>query len=119
MIRFTESEISEMRMMYKQAKYPAKQIGILADMYVCTKREIIQALDMPVKKRQYIKWTPKLDEWLLELQSDGKSAREIAELIGTTEERIYRRSLKLRAEAKNPPAAQEAASGNKINTFLV
>jgi len=114
-VHLTDSDISEIRMMYRQAKDRRKQIGILADMYACTKREIKQVLDLPTteqrRKRQFIRWTPKLDKRLLELQSEGKTNFEIAELMGTTEGSICKRAFRLQAKAKNPPTAREAASG--------
>jgi len=123
MIHLTDNDISYIRTMYKQAKDPQKQIDILADMYVCTKDEIRQVLGLPIvertRRQQYTKWTPKLDNLLLELQRDGKTNCEIAELIGTTEGSVCKRALRLRAKAKKPPATREAASDKKINTFSV
>ncbi len=52
------------------------------------------------QKRQYIKWTPKLDNLLLELQKDGKTSREIAELMGTTRESVRQRMNRLREKAE-------------------
>ncbi len=105
MIHLTDSDISYIRMMYKQAKDPHKQIGVLADMYVCTKNEIRQLLGLPIVERkhrqQHVKWTPKLDNLLLELQKDGKTNREIAELIGTTIKSVQQRSYRLQTKAKN------------------
>ncbi len=101
-IHLTDSDIAEIRTMYKQAKDPQKRIGILADMYVCMKDEIKQVLGLTIadqrRKRQYIKWTPKLDKQLLELQSEGKTNCEIAEMIGTTEGSVSKRALRLRAK---------------------
>ncbi len=117
MRRFTDSDVSYIRMMYRQAKDPQKQIGILADLYVCTKNDIRKVLGLPDveqrQKRQYIRWTPKLDNWLLELRRDGKTSREIAELMGITKENVRQRAFRLRAEEKNPPAAWKAASGKR------
>ncbi len=112
MRRFTDSDISEIRMMYKQAKDPGKQIVILADMYVCTKNDIRKALGLPAveqrQKRQYIKWTPKLDNWLLELRRDGKTSREIAELMGVTPNNVKQREFRLRAKAEKAACNTES-----------
>ncbi len=45
---FTDSDIAEIRAMYKQAKHPEKQITVLADMYVCTKNDIRKALGLTI-----------------------------------------------------------------------
>lgn len=42
---FTESEKSDICMMYRQAKYPDVQIEILADLYDCTKKDILRVLN--------------------------------------------------------------------------
>lgn len=42
---FTESEKSDICMMYRQAKYPDVQIEILADLYDCTKKDIMRVLN--------------------------------------------------------------------------
>ncbi len=87
-IRFTDSDISEIRMMYRQAKNPQKQIGILSDMYICTKDEIKKVLDLPTIQQYCIKWTPQMDKQLLGFKSEGKTNREIAELMGRTEKSV-------------------------------
>ena len=43
---FTDAEIGEIRMSYKQAKKPAEQIGILADLYACAKDDISRVLEI-------------------------------------------------------------------------
>ncbi len=112
MIHLTDSDISYIRTMYKQAKDPQKQIDILADMYVCTKDEIRQLLGLPIvertRRQQYTKWTPKLDNLLLELQEDGKTSREIAELIGTTEGSVSKRAFRLRTKAEKSACSTES-----------
>ncbi len=100
MIHLTDSDISEIRMMYRQAKYPEEQIGILADMYVCTKNDIRKALGLQTEKRQHIIWTPKMDEQMLRLRSEGKTNREIAGLMGTTRESVRQRANRLREKAE-------------------
>lgn len=42
---FTESEKSDICMMYRQAKYPDVQIEILADLYDCAKKDIMRVLN--------------------------------------------------------------------------
>ena len=44
MREFNKDEISEIRTMYRSAKNPKAQIGILAQLYLCEKEEIIQVL---------------------------------------------------------------------------
>lgn len=48
---FTQEELVDIRMVYRQAKSPGAAIGILADMYLCGKDDIRRALEMPVVKR--------------------------------------------------------------------
>ena len=40
----TKEQIGEIRIAYRDAKDPKKQIGILADLYACDKAEILQVL---------------------------------------------------------------------------
>lgn len=40
----TKEQIGEIRIAYRDAKNPKKQIGILADLYACDKAEILQVL---------------------------------------------------------------------------
>ncbi len=100
MIHLTDNDISEIRMMHRQAKYPEEQIGILADMYVCTKNDIRKVLGLPTEKRQHIIWTPQMDRQMLRLKSEGKTNREIAELIGTTRESVRQRGYRLQAKTE-------------------
>ncbi len=100
MIHITDSDISEIRMMYRQAKYPEEQIGILADMYLCTKNDIRKVLGLPTTERQRVIWTSQMDRQMLRLRSEGKTNREIAELIGTTRESVRQRGYRLQAKAE-------------------
>ncbi len=100
MTHLTESDIGEIRVMYKQAKDPGQQIGILADLYLCTRKEIKQVLDLPIVERRYIRWTPQMDKQLLKLKSEGRKNREIAELMGITEASAQGRTRVLRAKAR-------------------
>lgn len=45
-MEFTPEQEREIRASYKDAKNPEKQIGILADLYVCKKEDIIEVLRM-------------------------------------------------------------------------
>ncbi len=100
MIRFTDNDISYIRMMYRQSKDPRKQIGILADMYICTKGDIGKALGLPIAERKNIRWSPQMDERMLRLKSEGKTNHEIAVLMGTTRESVRQRANRLRAKAE-------------------
>ncbi len=100
MMHLTDNDISEIRMIYRQAKDPQKQIIILADMYVCTKNDIRKALGLPTTERQSVRWTPAMDERMLRLRSEGKTNREIAELMGTTRESVRQRMNRLREKAE-------------------
>ncbi len=100
MIRLTDSDIAYIHMMYRQAKNPQKQIDILADMYVCAKNDIRKALGLPTEKRQHIIWTLSMDERMLRLRSEGKTNREIAELMGTTRESVRQRARRLQAKTE-------------------
>lgn len=58
----TKEQIGEIRIAYRDAKDPKKQIGILADLYACDKAEILQVLgieDAPPQAPPADKPTPK------------------------------------------------------------
>lgn len=50
---FTDAEIGEIRTTYRQAKRPAEQIGILADLYACKKEDICQVLEVAVAPQKH------------------------------------------------------------------
>lgn len=89
---------------YRQAADPKNQIKILADLNVCTPREIEEVLraegvDLPATRM--VKWTVQEEDQLRRLAAEGKSASEIAKLVGRTHKAVEQKLSKLHISLRN------------------
>ena len=123
-IWMTEGEICAS---YRQAKDPKEQIGILADLNLCTGREIKEILHKnglfplrrekaaiePEKERKKNmngrKWTLEEVEYMLAKRKAGVPLGEIAADLGRTETAVNGKLQKLREEGMK--IAEELAAG--------
>lgn len=81
---FTSAETSEIRTAYRQAKKPAEQIGILADLYACAKEDICQVLGINAPKKAKRKSYDQAvrDQVVKAILVDGESQAAAAERFG-------------------------------------
>lgn len=82
---FTDAEIGEIRMSYKQAKKPAEQIGILADLYACAKDDISRVLEIattPKKAKRKSYDQAVRDQVVKAVLLDGETQQAVAERFG-------------------------------------
>ena len=89
---------------YRQAADPKNQIKILTDLNVCTPREIEEVLraegiDLPATRMA--KWTVQEEDQLRRLAAEGKSASEIAKLVGRTHKAVEQKLSKLHISLRN------------------
>ena len=54
-MEFTQEQKDEIRASYKDAKNPEKQISILADLYDCTKNDIMQLLEIYTPSKRVVR----------------------------------------------------------------
>ena len=97
---------------YRQAADPKNQIKILADLNVCTPREIEEVLraegiDLPATRMA--KWTVQEEDQLRRLAAEGKSASEIAKLVGRTHKAVEQKLSKLHISLRNQQPVMKKA----------
>ena len=85
---FTQEERSDIQTSYNSAKNQDKQIGILAELYACSKNDIRNALHLPLehapnKKRSISKYDPETKKAVLKaILLDKEPRAEVAERFG-------------------------------------
>lgn len=115
-MQMTEQEIIAS---YKGAKDKSKQIGILAELNGCGWEEIADTLKaggiefQPKKKRaQGAPWSQEEKEAVLRMREEGKSYREIGELLGREESAI--RACANRLDSKKPARQKTSAPAVEV-----
>lgn len=125
----TKEQVGEIRIAYRDAKDPKKQIGILADLYACEKAEIRQVLgiedapsqgppaDQPTPKKRVVKSYDQAvrDQLTKAVLLDGESTAAACERLGVpagTAAKWLADARKKQAEflaydPKSEPAAKE------------
>ena len=101
---------------YRSALDKKAQIKILADLNVCKVQDIRELLiehgeDLPEVRRdlRVLKWTVQEETQLRQLAAEGKSAPEIAELMGRTRKSIEQKLSKMHISLRNQqPAIKKA-----------
>lgn len=93
---------------YRSALDKKAQIKILADLNVCKVQDIRELLiehgeDLPEVRRdlRVLKWTVQEETQLRQLAVEGKSAAEIAELMGRTRKSIEQKLSKMHISLRN------------------
>lgn len=109
---FSPDELAEIRDSYRLAANPAKQVGILADLYACAPQDIQQALGLPVtshdakpaasrRKKQTcgsrVRWQPEQVARLCELYESGYKLVDIADMLGVPLERVKKKVFNMGA----------------------
>ena len=94
---------------YRSALDKKAQIKILADLNVCKVQDIRELLiehgeDLPEVRRdlRVLKWTVQEETQLRQLAAEGKSAPEIAELMGRTRKSIEQKLSKMHISLRQP-----------------
>lgn len=134
---FLPDEMADIRESYRNAANPAKQVGILADLYACAPQDIQRALGFPVtppaekptaprKKKQTrvsrVRWQPEQVARLRELYESGHKLVDIADMLGIPLERVKKKvfnmgaagQLTLRSHQKPKPPKAEAETKPKV-----
>lgn len=105
---------------YRQAKDKKGQIEILADRNVCTKEAIEDVLrsrgeELPEVKPvpRAAKWTVQEEDRLRKLAGDGKTSKEIAELMDRTHKAVEQKLSKMHISLRQQPVKLEALPTGK------
>ena len=101
---------------YRSALDKKAQIKILADLNVCKVQDIRDLLiahgeTLPEVRRdlRVLKWTVQEEAQLRQLAAEGKSAAEIAELMGRTKKSIEQKLSKMHISLRRQPTIKEAS----------
>ena len=105
---------------YRSALDKKAQLKILADLNVCKVQDIRELLiehgeDLPEVRRdlRVLKWTVQEEAQLRQLATEGKSAAEIAELMGRTKKSIEQKLSKMHISLRRQPVILEALPTEK------
>ena len=90
---------------YKQAANPKEQIKILADLNAATTDEIMEVLNfcgVEVPSRRTVSNWSKAEETLLrDLAAEGKTAEQVAEMLGRTVKSVVAKAIKMKLQLHN------------------
>lgn len=113
------ADIGEMKMWYRQAADKHEQVYILADMFLCTPRDVCEVLGIAMPKRQRYCYRPRLwdddmDARLLALCNGTRTMAEIADELGLVRGQVKSRITCLRREGHFCPVltTRERAGGD-------
>ena len=105
---------------YRSALDKKAQLKILADLNVCKVQDIRELLiahgeTLPEVRRdlRVLKWTVQEEAQLRQLAAEGKSAAEIAELMGRTKKSIEQKLSKMHISLRRQPVILEALPTEK------
>lgn len=100
---------------YRSALDKKEQIKILADLNACKTQDIRELLiahgeTLPEVRRdlRVLKWTVQEETQLRQLAAEGKSATEIAELMGRTRKSVEQKLSKMHISLRRQPIMQKA-----------
>ena len=81
---FTQEQKDEIRASYRDAKNPEKQISILADLYACTKNDIMQLLEIYTPSKRVVRsYDQSVRQDLTKaVLLDGQTVKDAAERFG-------------------------------------
>lgn len=110
MRKFSPEELGEIRILYRNAASPKKQIGILADLYACPKQDIERALGLPVTSKRVqkqppkprLRWTPEMEARLVALYAETHETAAIAGQMGLPPQNVKCKIAKLKARGVIP-----------------
>jgi len=105
---------------YRTALDKKEQIQILADLNVCTTQDIeallrAKGVDLPVSAPapRTTKWTVQEEDQLRKLAGEGKTAVEIAGLVGRTHKAVEQKLSKMHISLRQQPVKPEALPTGK------
>lgn len=105
---------------YQSALDKKAQIQILADLNVCTKQDIEDLLrshgvELPESKPvpRAAKWTVQEEDQLRKLAGEGKTSKEIAELMDRTHKAVEQKLSKMHISLRQQPVKLEALPTGK------
>ena len=122
MRNFSPEEMGEIRTLYRNAASPKKQIGILADLYACTRQDIECALGLPVTPKRVqkprpkprLRWTPEMEQQLLDIYRNTHDPEVIAAAMELPPLNIRKKIEKLKVRGvipRMPEALSACAKG--------
>lgn len=97
----TDEEIIES---YRRAKFPAKQVGIISELTLRPKADIIKVLegagfDIP-SGRVNSSWNKEKETFLVKARAEGRTYEEIAKELGNSVENCYSRYRQIKRKLK-------------------
>ena len=81
----TLEQQSEIRMLYRQAADPQKQIRILAKLYLCSQAEICRVLGLPVRRKKRVRYSDEVVKEARRRVLQGQTQRKVARDMGISE----------------------------------
>ena len=78
-------QIGEIRMLYRQAADPQKQIRILAELYLCSQAEICRVLGLPVRQSRWMRYSDEVVKEARRRVLQGQTQRKVAREKGISE----------------------------------
>lgn len=122
MRNFSPAEMGEIRTLYRNAASPKKQIGILADLYDCTRQDIECALGLPMtpkrvqkpRSKPRLRWTPEMEARLVALYAETHETAAIAGQMGLPPKNVKCKIEKLKVRGvipRTPEALSACAKG--------
>ena len=78
-------QIGEIRMLYRQAADPQKQIRILAELYLCSQAEICRVLGLPVRRSRWMRYSDEVVREARRRVLRGETQRKVARDMGISE----------------------------------
>lgn len=113
---FTDAEIGEIRTAYRQAKKPAEQIGILADLYACKKEDICQVLEVAATPQKHKAKRKSYDQAVRDqvvkaVLLDGDTQQAAAERFGVPRTNVANWVQRARAKQQEFITYPEAEAG--------
>nr|WP_297175141.1 hypothetical protein [uncultured Agathobaculum sp.] len=124
---FSPTELADIQADYRNAASQKKQIGILADLYACTRQDIERALDLPEtplctvrrkRPRKTLHWTPRMEAQLIALYDEMQPIAAIAEEMGLPPLKVKNKLSKLRErgriKSKRMLASSPCAKGGGV-----
>lgn len=78
-------QIGEIRMLYRQAADPQKQIHILAELYLCSQAEICRVLGLSVRQSNRMRYSDEVVKEARRRVLRGETQRKVARDMGISE----------------------------------
>ena len=78
-------QIGEIRMLYRQAADPQKQIRILAELYLCSQAEICRVLGLLTRRNKRVRYSDEVVKEARRRVLQGQTQRKVARDMGISE----------------------------------